>query len=93
MKDLIGKKFRRNVYGLSVWEDTVQDVYVQWKWIDPDVSIPKIRIKGTLHDFSIDEIVITNHKMFSHPNAQKLYEAIRLGKAEYHKQIMEKHSK
>ncbi len=36
MNDLIGLKFKRNVYGLSKWTKTVDDCFVVWnlKFVD-----------------------------------------------------------
>jgi len=39
MSDIIGKRFRRNVYGPSIWEDTVAEViYESENIIDPKVK-------------------------------------------------------
>lgn len=41
IQDLIGRKFRRNKYGLSTWEDTVKNVYVHLDFINPPDKAPK----------------------------------------------------
>lgn len=46
MSDIIGMKFKRNKYGLSIWEDTVQEVIYEkeiviksGKTVPHDISI------------------------------------------------------
>lgn len=58
---LIGKKFRRNVYGLSKWTQTIQEVNFILSFItvkDKYFYKPKLMVKGNNHWYSIDEIVI-----------------------------------
>ena len=33
MIDLIGRRFRRNKYGISLWEDIISEVGFETKWI------------------------------------------------------------
>jgi len=66
---LIGKKFKRNKYGLSDWEQTIHKVWIVWEMIslDPNkpfeniVHKPKIKINGGgsgLQCYDLEEIVI-----------------------------------
>ena len=58
---LIGKKFRRNVYGLSKWTQTIQEVKFILSFTtvkDKYFYEPKLMVKGNNHWYSIDEIVI-----------------------------------
>lgn len=54
---LIGLKFRRNKYGLSLWEDTIQSVDLNW-YFTTGWTRPIVVVKGTLHSYDIDEIVV-----------------------------------
>lgn len=69
MKDvkeaLIGKKFRRNKYGLSIWEDTIEDVNVLYQQtVIKNVwhYIPKITVMGVETKkngfYLLDEIIL-----------------------------------
>lgn len=61
MKDeLIGRTFRRNVYGLSVWEDTIQDVWFSWRLNNGRMRNVDVMVKGTVHSFPLKDILITN---------------------------------
>ena len=58
---LIGKKFKRNVYGLSKWTQTIQEVNFILSYVVPhggEYYQPKLMVKGNNHWYSIDEIVI-----------------------------------
>lgn len=59
MKDLIGKKFKRNVYGLTEWTDTVTNVFIVRSFISKGIWKPLIGIKGTrgIWSYDLDEIV------------------------------------
>ena len=59
---LIGLQFKRNVYGLSIWTDTIRHIGYKWKLIDRDKRQIEIFIMGSNNDlhFSLDEIVIIN---------------------------------
>lgn len=69
MKELIGKTFRRNKYGISTWEDTVEEVVVTWEHkfnteennVTPSYMMPKIRIRGKQTEqiqwYYLDEVV------------------------------------
>jgi len=35
MEDLIGRNFKRNKYGLSLWTDTIRDVSFQFQLVEP----------------------------------------------------------
>lgn len=35
MNKLIGKKFRMNKYGLSLWTDTIREVSITWELVNP----------------------------------------------------------
>jgi len=77
MISLIGLKFKRNVYGLSSWTDIINDVDISWEiHFDIDNCIKyqrlnKIYVKGTIHWFPIEEIVIIkNEEIFQHYNKE-----------------------
>lgn len=61
--ELIGLPFKRNVYGPSLWTDTVQEIEVHWKIVfSSDLtsrhSIPEIYIRGTKNiSYSLSEII------------------------------------
>lgn len=59
---LLGKKFRRNKYGLSIWWDTIQSVQITQKVqrINSSLSVVAIEIwvKGNMHAHPLDEIVL-----------------------------------
>jgi len=60
-EDLIGKSFKRNKYGLSTWTDIIQDVWIIWNLHVIEgkrVIIPEFMIKGTLHNYTLSEIVL-----------------------------------
>ena len=58
MNDLIGKQFKRNVYGLSTWTDTVQAVwFVRELQNEEKQFTPKFYIKGTIHNYPVSEVV------------------------------------
>lgn len=72
MKDvkeaLIGKKFRRNKYGLSIWEDTIEDVNVLYQQtVIKNVwhYIPKITVMGVETKkngfYLLDEIILVGN--------------------------------
>lgn len=58
--DLIGKPFRRNKYGLSLWEDTIKNVWIQWEVIDRNTKRPRLLVRGHMSEnhYDISEIVI-----------------------------------
>lgn len=69
IKNLIGKRFKRDKYGLSLWEDTIKEVFFNNRVIlnkneSSKYKIkgfkPEIRIKGhkTINDFNLDEIIL-----------------------------------
>ena len=58
---LIGKKFKRNVYGLSKWTQTIQkvDFIISFNNIEGGYFCkPEMMVKGNNHWYSIDEVVI-----------------------------------
>src|SRR5688500_593067 len=62
MEALIGKQFKRALYGPSLWTDTVQAVYVRWQivgsWADfKGFQVPEIMVKGSLHVYPLSELV------------------------------------
>lgn len=59
---LIGKSFKRNKYGLSLWTDTIKFVGCKFKIVNrntKEVIIYIVGEKSTSH-FTLDEIVIIN---------------------------------
>lgn len=62
MENLIGKQFKRNVYGLTDWIDTVENVYIIRSYITKNTWKPVIQIKGKIGiwSYDIDEIVFVN---------------------------------
>jgi hypothetical protein len=63
MNNLIGKTFKRNKYGLSSWEDTIQEVFITWHLLDRNTRKPEIKVKGTVHTYDLEEIVIINEPL------------------------------
>lgn len=60
MQDVIGKKFKRNVYGFSIWTDIVVSVFVVWEYHYREHQYCKaeIWIKGLRgQSYPISEIV------------------------------------
>ena len=56
--DLIGKKFKRNKYGLSTWTDEVTQVWVIMSAkIAVEGNKPIFMIRGSQHSYSADEVV------------------------------------
>ena len=60
IEELIGKRFRRNKYGLSIWWDTISSVSVSHELVSlkDGTFKPKIWVKGSLHSLPIEEVVI-----------------------------------
>lgn len=61
IEQLIGLKFKRNKYGLSTWEDTIQSVSTSWKVVDVDKGLQQLEVtvKGTGYNtYELSEIVI-----------------------------------
>lgn len=66
-KEMIGKKFKRDKYGLSDWTDEVKEVKVLWNTIstatliseedDDLLSKPIIYIVGSIHTYPLDELI------------------------------------
>lgn len=57
---LVGKRFKRNVYGLSIWTDTISSVSVSHEMVSLKGGTykPRIWVKGSLHSIPIEEVVI-----------------------------------
>lgn len=82
--DLIGKYFKRNKYGLSIWTDQITYIGHRYNIIDRNISKIEFLIKGTTDLwFSFDEIVIVNRKLNWIEEAQlhkrDIQESIRRG--------------
>ena len=66
LKDnLIGKKFKRNKYGLSTWTDEITSLSVIRKYyynkdMENHYWTPQIIVHGTNTNYYIDEIVIVD---------------------------------
>lgn len=82
INNLIGKKFKRNVYGLSIWTDTITKVSYKTKLINREQKeiIPFVigTQSGTHYDFN--EIVIVDDKLH-------LLEEMQITKKEFHEDI------
>lgn len=60
-EDLVGRKFKRNVYGLSKWTQTIEEVNFIYSFVTENTEWfyqPKLMIKGNKYWYSIDEILI-----------------------------------
>lgn len=68
MKELIGLTFKRNVYGLSEWTDTVTSVHIRMNCdLDCEYWKPKISILGTRTiSYDLEEIVFVSNKTKNH---------------------------
>jgi hypothetical protein len=69
LDSLIGLKFKRNVHGLSIWEDTIQRVWIAYNmhvnldtWT-PAYHKPTAMVQGSLHSYPLSEIVITGREL------------------------------
>lgn len=64
-KNIVGKQFKRNKYGLSSWADTIEDFWFTYCY-DPHHKVftilPIIKAKNSGHTFNIKEIVIIDDK-------------------------------
>jgi hypothetical protein len=59
MQDLIGLKFKYlGINGATDWTDTIRKVWLRWHLIDRENRIPEIMVTGSIHVFSINQIVI-----------------------------------
>lgn len=59
LPELIGKRFKRNVYGLTEWTDTVKDCwFVYIVNIEKGTTTQEIIVKGSNYDYPINELVI-----------------------------------
>lgn len=73
MEELIGKRFKRNVYGPSLWTDTVKKIWIRWSVEGTLMNYKgdqkaEVMIEGSLHSFPLSEIVFERPLDF----AQKL---------------------
>ncbi len=59
---LIGKSFKRNKYGLSIWTDTIRFVGCKFKLVDRTTKQVEFYIVGekSSQHFALDEIVLVN---------------------------------
>jgi hypothetical protein len=82
LNDLIGREFKRDVYGLSIWTDTIKEIVYKYKLIDRTKKKLELYVIGnnTPHWYSIDEIVLVNQKLYWIEEAQ-------FQKREFHEQI------
>lgn len=62
IESLIGKKFKRNMYGLSLWTDEITYVGYTTSILNREYSIIKLFVVGKMSSthYSFDEIVILN---------------------------------
>jgi hypothetical protein len=65
MEELIGKSFKRNVYGPSIWTDTITKVWVVYSWTGKTneegrwLLVPHIMVQGTsIFHHKLEEILI-----------------------------------
>lgn len=101
MTELIGKSFKRNVYGPSLWTDIITEVKVMWN-IPGSLTeykgyqIPRLSIKGTEHWFSLDEIIIIRPLDFGQKlqrNKQELHNIIQeewINKRKFNQELSQK---
>ncbi len=57
---LIGRKFKRNLYGLSEWTDTVTEAWYHWRMLQIEGKLyckPQLYIRGKLTVYSEEEII------------------------------------
>lgn len=59
MNELIGLKFKRNVYGLSLWTKTIKNVFVVW-------HLEHIQNIGGVHTMK-PEIIVESEEPSSYP--------------------------
>lgn len=80
--DLIGKEFKRDVYGLSIWTDTIKEIRCKYKLIDRTKKKLDFYVIGnnSPYWYAIDEIVLVNQKLHWIEEAQ-------IQKREFHEQI------
>jgi hypothetical protein len=65
MDELIGLKFKRNVYGPSIWVDTIIKSWITYKFSvdDPQYLRPVIMITGSKGNvYRLSEIIVLNEK-------------------------------
>lgn len=58
---LIGRKFRRNKYGLSKWTQTIEQVDFIWSFKQVEGNpyySPRLIVRGDKHWYNINEILI-----------------------------------
>lgn len=84
MENLIGMQFRRNVYGLSLWTDVVEKVWVKWVASHPYDGTQKVEImisgKSHICAFSLSEVVFIRPLDFGQKleeNKRQLHEIIQ----------------
>lgn len=58
MTDLVGKRFKRNKYGLSNWTDVVKKVwFVMACNVDGKTFKPLFMVRGRLHNYEVKDCV------------------------------------
>lgn len=64
INNLIGKSFKRNKYGLSLWTDKIKYVGCKYKIIDKSTKSLELYVIGnkSTNHFLISEIVLVNEK-------------------------------
>jgi hypothetical protein len=80
--NLVGKKFRRNVYGLSLWTDTITYVGYKTNLLNREHKqiIPFVIGSNSPTHYDLNEIVIVNDKLH-------LLEEMQIAKKEFHEDI------
>jgi hypothetical protein len=83
---LVGKSFKRNVYGLSTWTDEITYVGYAYNIINRTTSKVEMYVLGTKTKtrYALDEIVIVNRKlnMIEEIQLHKTDISERIGKGE-----------
>lgn len=83
---LVGKSFKRNVYGLSIWTDIITHVGYSYNIINRTTSKVEMYVLGTKSKtrYSLNEIVIVNRQlnMFEEFSLHKRDVSERIGKGE-----------
>lgn len=57
MRDLIGRKFKRNKYGLSTWTDTITDVWIRYNFDlkhSFEYATPQVMVRGKMFSYPIE---------------------------------------
>jgi len=65
-ENLIGKEFKRNKYGLSIWTDKIKKITFKYEIIDRTTKKILVYVIGESNEnnwYDLDEIVLVNQKL------------------------------